>query len=93
MGLPPGAGGFGQLMVNRLARATAVIRRTAGGKTVSAVLARRHQGDGAADLPKNDPFARAPARSPAQFEDGLGDRDTSETDLDAQQLGAPAAGP
>ncbi|MFD3653492.1 ATP-binding protein [Streptomyces sp. NPDC058620] len=35
-----GTGGFGWPMVNRLARATAVTRRTAGGKTVSALLAR-----------------------------------------------------
>ncbi|WP_030716176.1 ATP-binding protein [Streptomyces sp. NRRL F-2580] len=35
-----GTGGFGWPMVNRLARATAVTRRAAGGKTVSALLAR-----------------------------------------------------
>ncbi|MFJ2090336.1 ATP-binding protein [Streptomyces sp. NPDC087901] len=35
-----GTGGFGWPMVNRLARTTAVTRRTAGGKTVSALLAR-----------------------------------------------------
>jgi anti-sigma regulatory factor (Ser/Thr protein kinase) len=35
-----GTGGFGWPMVNRLARATAVTRRTPGGKTVSALLAR-----------------------------------------------------
>ncbi|MDW4907244.1 ATP-binding protein [Streptomyces sp. ADMS] len=33
-------GGFGWFMVNRLARATAVTRQAAGGKTVSALLAR-----------------------------------------------------
>ncbi|MFH8691180.1 ATP-binding protein [Streptomyces anulatus] len=33
-------GGFGSCMVTRLARTTAVIRRPAGGKTVSAFLAR-----------------------------------------------------
>ncbi|WP_405843044.1 ATP-binding protein [Streptomyces platensis] len=33
-----GTGGFGWPMVNRLARATAVTRRTTGGKTVSALL-------------------------------------------------------
>ncbi|MCX5314593.1 ATP-binding protein [Streptomyces sp. NBC_00154] len=38
--LDGGTGGFGWPMVNRLARATAVTRRTAGGKTVSAPLAR-----------------------------------------------------
>ncbi|MEU2072299.1 ATP-binding protein [Streptomyces anulatus] len=35
-----GTGGFGWPMVNRLARTTAVTPRPAGGKTVSAVLAR-----------------------------------------------------
>ena len=35
-----GTGGFGWPMVNRLARATTVTRRTPGGKTVSALLAR-----------------------------------------------------
>ncbi|MFI5804476.1 ATP-binding protein [Streptomyces sp. NPDC051561] len=35
-----GTGGFGWPMVNRLARATAVTRRTPAGKTVSALLAR-----------------------------------------------------
>jgi anti-sigma regulatory factor (Ser/Thr protein kinase) len=35
-----GTGGFGWPMVNRLARATAVTRQAAGGKTVSALLAR-----------------------------------------------------
>lgn len=35
-----GTGGFGWPMVNRLARATAVTRRTPGGKTVCALLAR-----------------------------------------------------
>ncbi|MET7458102.1 ATP-binding protein [Streptomyces sp. NPDC005574] len=35
-----GTGGFGWPMVNHLARATAVTPRTAGGKTVSALLAR-----------------------------------------------------
>ncbi|WP_406203241.1 ATP-binding protein [Streptomyces decoyicus] len=35
-----GTGGFGWPMVNRLARSTAVTRQTAGGKTVSANLAR-----------------------------------------------------
>jgi anti-sigma regulatory factor (Ser/Thr protein kinase) len=35
-----GTGGFGWPMVNRLARATAVTRHTAGGKTVSALLTR-----------------------------------------------------
>ncbi|MEJ8650703.1 ATP-binding protein [Streptomyces sp. MS1.AVA.3] len=35
-----GTGGFGWPMVNRLARSTAVTRQTAGGKTVSAILAR-----------------------------------------------------
>lgn len=35
-----GTGGFGWPMVNRLARATAVTPRAAGGKTVSALLAR-----------------------------------------------------
>ncbi|MGW3628196.1 ATP-binding protein [Streptomyces sp. NPDC000880] len=35
-----GTGGFGWPMVNRLARTTAVTRRTAGGKTVRALLAR-----------------------------------------------------
>jgi anti-sigma regulatory factor (Ser/Thr protein kinase) len=34
------AGGFGWPMVNRLARTTSVTRRTAGGKTVRAVLPR-----------------------------------------------------
>ncbi|MFD3548660.1 ATP-binding protein [Streptomyces sp. NPDC058655] len=34
------SGGFGWVMVNRLARATAVTSRTCGGKTVSAVLTR-----------------------------------------------------
>ena len=38
--LNDGTGGFGWPMVNRLARATSVTRRTAGGKTVTAVLAR-----------------------------------------------------
>ncbi|GAA1350634.1 ATP-binding protein [Streptomyces beijiangensis] len=38
--LNDGTGGFGWPMVNRLARATAVTRRAAGGKTVSAHLAR-----------------------------------------------------
>ncbi|MER5871434.1 ATP-binding protein [Streptomyces sp. NPDC002044] len=35
-----GSGGFGWPMVNHLARATAVTRRTGGGKTVSALFAR-----------------------------------------------------
>ncbi|WOX13787.1 ATP-binding protein [Streptomyces sp. N50] len=35
-----GTGGFGWPMVNRLARATTVTSRAAGGKTVSALLAR-----------------------------------------------------
>lgn len=35
-----GSGGFGWPMVNHLARATAVTRRTGGGKTVSALLTR-----------------------------------------------------
>ncbi|MFE6225819.1 ATP-binding protein [Streptomyces sp. NPDC057854] len=35
-----GTGGFGRPMVNRLARATAVTRHRAGGKTVSALLPR-----------------------------------------------------
>ncbi|MGW0556773.1 ATP-binding protein [Streptomyces sp. NPDC002926] len=35
-----GTGGFGWPMVNRLARATAVTRQAAGGKTVSALLTR-----------------------------------------------------
>ncbi|MFE9868726.1 ATP-binding protein [Streptomyces sp. NPDC005506] len=35
-----GTGGFGWPMVNRLARATAVTRQAAGGKTVSALLDR-----------------------------------------------------
>ncbi|MEU8980521.1 ATP-binding protein [Streptomyces sp. NPDC048309] len=35
-----GTGGFGRPMVNHLAHATAVTRRTAGGKTVSALLTR-----------------------------------------------------
>jgi two-component sensor histidine kinase len=35
-----GTGGFGWPMVNRLARATAATRQAAGGKTVSALLAR-----------------------------------------------------
>ncbi|MFJ8673568.1 ATP-binding protein [Streptomyces sp. NPDC093589] len=35
-----GTGGFGWPMVNSLARATAVTRQTAGGKTVSALLTR-----------------------------------------------------
>ncbi len=35
-----GTGGFGWPMVNRLATTTAVIRHAAGGKTVSALLAR-----------------------------------------------------
>lgn len=35
-----GSGGFGWPMVNRLARATAVTRQEAGGKTVSALLPR-----------------------------------------------------
>lgn len=35
-----GTGGFGWPMVNRLARATAVISRPSGGKTVSALLTR-----------------------------------------------------
>ncbi|MFD9396967.1 ATP-binding protein [Streptomyces sp. NPDC060000] len=35
-----GTGGFGWPMVNRLARASAVTRRAAGGKTVSALLTR-----------------------------------------------------
>ena len=35
-----GTGGFGWPMVNHLARATSVTRRAAGGKTVSALLAR-----------------------------------------------------
>jgi anti-sigma regulatory factor (Ser/Thr protein kinase) len=35
-----GTGGFGWLMVNHLARATAVTRRASGGKTVCARLAR-----------------------------------------------------
>lgn len=34
------AGGFGWPLVNRLARTTAVTRRAAGGKTVSALMAR-----------------------------------------------------
>ncbi|MFE9885548.1 ATP-binding protein [Streptomyces scopuliridis] len=38
--LNDGTGGFGWPMVNRLARATAVTRQAAGGKTVSALLAR-----------------------------------------------------
>ncbi|SEE07631.1 Anti-sigma regulatory factor (Ser/Thr protein kinase) [Streptomyces sp. 3213] len=38
--LNDGTGGFGWPMVNRLARATTVIRHAAGGKTVSASLAR-----------------------------------------------------
>ncbi|MEU9010689.1 ATP-binding protein [Streptomyces sp. NPDC048479] len=38
--LDGGTGGFGWPMVNRLARATAVTPRMAGGKTVSAVLTR-----------------------------------------------------
>ncbi|MFI1286732.1 ATP-binding protein [Streptomyces sp. NPDC020858] len=38
--LNAGTGGFGWPMVNRLARATAVTRKAAGGKTVSALLAR-----------------------------------------------------
>lgn len=38
--LDGGTGGFGWPMVNRLARATAVVRREGGGKTVSALLAR-----------------------------------------------------
>ena len=41
-----GTGGFGWPMVNRLARATAVTRRRSGGKTVSALLAGQHHGDG-----------------------------------------------
>lgn len=43
-----GTGGFGWPMANRLARATAVTRRPNGGKTVSALLPRRHQDGGAA---------------------------------------------
>jgi hypothetical protein len=39
-GLHDGTGGFGRPMVNRLVRTTAVIRQAAGGRTVSAVLAR-----------------------------------------------------
>ncbi|MFD4829376.1 ATP-binding protein [Streptomyces uncialis] len=35
-----GTGGFGQPMVNHLARTTAVTRRPTGGKTASALLAR-----------------------------------------------------
>ncbi|WP_055546186.1 ATP-binding protein [Streptomyces sp. NBRC 110028] len=35
-----GTGGFGWPMVNRLARTTAVTRRTAGGKIITALLAR-----------------------------------------------------
>ncbi|WP_328679823.1 ATP-binding protein [Streptomyces sp. NBC_00343] len=35
-----GTGGFGWPMVNRLARTTAVTRQAAGGKTVSALVAR-----------------------------------------------------
>ncbi|MEU3739870.1 MULTISPECIES: ATP-binding protein [unclassified Streptomyces] len=38
--LKGGTGGFGWPMVNHLARSTAVTRQTAGGKTVSAALAR-----------------------------------------------------
>ncbi|KPI12078.1 ATP-binding protein [Actinobacteria bacterium OK074] len=38
--LNDGTGGFGRPMVNRLAQATAVTREAAGGKTVSALLAR-----------------------------------------------------
>lgn len=38
--LKDGTGGFGWPMVNRLAHATTVTRRAAGGKTVSALLAR-----------------------------------------------------
>ncbi|MFE5025300.1 ATP-binding protein [Streptomyces sp. NPDC056656] len=38
--LNDGTGGFGWPMVNHLARATAVTRQAAGGKTVSALLAR-----------------------------------------------------
>jgi anti-sigma regulatory factor (Ser/Thr protein kinase) len=38
--LNDGTGGFGWPMVNRLAQATAVTREAAGGKTVSALLAR-----------------------------------------------------
>ncbi|MEU1350845.1 ATP-binding protein [Streptomyces sp. NPDC005775] len=38
--LSGGTGGFGWPMVNRLAHTTAVTQRPAGGKTVSAVLAR-----------------------------------------------------
>lgn len=37
--LSGGTGGFGRPMVERLARATSVTRRTVGGKTVSALLA------------------------------------------------------
>lgn len=43
-----GTGGFGWPMGNRLARATAVTRQAAGGKTVSALLPREHHGAGAA---------------------------------------------
>ncbi|WNI26753.1 ATP-binding protein [Streptomyces sp. ITFR-16] len=39
-GLNGGTGGFGWPMVNQLARATSVTRRTDGGKTVKALLAR-----------------------------------------------------
>ncbi|GGO59271.1 ATP-binding protein [Streptomyces lasiicapitis] len=42
--LDGGTGGFGWPMVNRLAHTTSVTRRPSGGKTVSAILARQHQG-------------------------------------------------